>query len=273
MENKVYTIKDLNEGKCAVKNDGTLKQLRKILSLAFPNDITTKGIGKIYYAASLNSGSWSYTDNQFFELPIQSVITFIDGLTMGIKPQINVGDEVKIVNNSQNGHKIGTIGTVLKLTENKSVKYGFTALIQHEKARFLHDFEYLELKSIKNENQTKITRLAISEIYPSLCNEWKSKVDELLKLNQFNVDIPVPLCLVKDAYSQALNTTQASWLKLYFPKPKKLITKSTTKYSAWDGNEYPDLSFRGMTDNRKDIQIDSLYPMIAKVTVEWEVYE
>lgn len=35
-----YTIDDLKNTKCAVINDGTIEELNKVLTLAFPNDTT-----------------------------------------------------------------------------------------------------------------------------------------------------------------------------------------------------------------------------------------
>lgn len=34
----MFTIEDFKNGKCAVKNDGTLRELSEVLKLAFPND-------------------------------------------------------------------------------------------------------------------------------------------------------------------------------------------------------------------------------------------
>lgn len=47
---KKYTIKDLAQGKCAVINDGTLEDLKRVLKLAFPdhNRIPT-GTSTYYY--------------------------------------------------------------------------------------------------------------------------------------------------------------------------------------------------------------------------------
>lgn len=51
MENKNYTIKDLQEGKCCVSNDGTLEELRKALRYAFPLDKNTIIGGREFYMA------------------------------------------------------------------------------------------------------------------------------------------------------------------------------------------------------------------------------
>jgi hypothetical protein len=58
----MFTIKDLSEGKCAVINDGTLEELKEVLKLAFPNDIS-KGGGdgscQWYTASTMFKGQWS----------------------------------------------------------------------------------------------------------------------------------------------------------------------------------------------------------------------
>lgn len=70
----MYTIKDLSEGRCAVKNDGTLEELRKVLKKAFPKDLTyTKGISDFYYRYSAISSC----GNDFTYLPFQSVKDFL----------------------------------------------------------------------------------------------------------------------------------------------------------------------------------------------------
>ena len=72
----IYTIKDLSEGKCAVKNDGTLEELREVLKLAFPKDsFILSGGGTYYYPHEYNPGRW--VGNNFTNLPKQSVKQFL----------------------------------------------------------------------------------------------------------------------------------------------------------------------------------------------------
>ena len=68
-------IKQLREGTIAVKNDGTVYELNKVLKYAFPNDaLVSSGFTK-YYFASEDKNSWSlyYTTN----LPSHSVKEFL----------------------------------------------------------------------------------------------------------------------------------------------------------------------------------------------------
>ena len=72
-----FTIKDLAEGKCAVKNDGTVEELNKVLRAAFPKDVQSSG-DWIYYAKHYYSNRWeSFTR---IEIPVQSVKEFLEEL-------------------------------------------------------------------------------------------------------------------------------------------------------------------------------------------------
>ena len=74
-----FTIKDLAEGKCAVKNDGTVEELNKVLRAAFPKDVQSSG-DWIYYARHYYSNRWeSFTR---IEIPVQSVKDFLEELEL-----------------------------------------------------------------------------------------------------------------------------------------------------------------------------------------------
>jgi hypothetical protein len=73
-----YTIQDLANGNCAVINDGTLKELKKVLSLAFPTDEDSeiiKGTYKFYHKSKLEIQYWTCDDST--DLPTQSVKYFL----------------------------------------------------------------------------------------------------------------------------------------------------------------------------------------------------
>mgnify|MGYP006431339535 CR=1 FL=1 len=74
----MYTIQDLREGRVAVKNDGTLQELQKVLRKAFPEDNTNiHGDSITYYKCNLFEKNWkpsSYITNL---LPVQSVKDFL----------------------------------------------------------------------------------------------------------------------------------------------------------------------------------------------------
>ena len=74
-----FTIKDLAEGRCAVKNDGTVEELNKVLRAAFPKDVQSSG-DWIYYAKHYYSNRWeSFTR---IEIPVQSVKDFLEELEL-----------------------------------------------------------------------------------------------------------------------------------------------------------------------------------------------
>lgn len=68
----MFTIEDLKQGKCAVINDGTLKELREVLRLAFSGTSDTDGLYKFYYAFG---NDWDCNDKT--NLPTQSVKDFL----------------------------------------------------------------------------------------------------------------------------------------------------------------------------------------------------
>ena len=68
-------IKQLREGTIALKNDGTLDELNKVLKYAFPNEPSeSKGIAN-YYFAGLNKDYWTLEDTT--NLPTCSVKEFL----------------------------------------------------------------------------------------------------------------------------------------------------------------------------------------------------
>lgn len=69
-----FTIKDLAEGRCAVKNDGTVEELNKVLKAAFPvKNQPAIGSSDIYF--KINGGFW--TSGCDTKLPVQSVKDFL----------------------------------------------------------------------------------------------------------------------------------------------------------------------------------------------------
>ena len=103
----MYTIKDVSKGKCAVENDGTLKELREVLKLAFPKKVRmgrkSQGLGRAwgefkYYLKNENFiDDWYPGDST--SLPVQSVKDFLVPET---KPKFKVGDKVRCVDDGTN---------------------------------------------------------------------------------------------------------------------------------------------------------------------------
>lgn len=72
----MFTIEDLRNGKCAVKNDGTLEELEQVLKLAFPKDIACiAGAYNLYIMHHNNKKFWFGVDQT--DLPTQSVKEFL----------------------------------------------------------------------------------------------------------------------------------------------------------------------------------------------------
>ena len=83
-------IKQLREGTIAVKNDGTIDELNKVLKYAFPNEPSeSKGIRKYYFATS-NKYYWTLNDTT--DLPSHSVKEFL-------KPENEYPKVMKVSNN------------------------------------------------------------------------------------------------------------------------------------------------------------------------------
>lgn len=77
---KRFTIKDLSDGKCAVINDGTVDEIRKVLKKAFPDDDTPiQGLAPFYFVLTNDKGiircGWWCQDLEP-NLPVQSVKHF-----------------------------------------------------------------------------------------------------------------------------------------------------------------------------------------------------
>ena len=68
-------IKQLREGTIALKNDGTLDELNKVLKYAFPNDVSVSKSFTKYYFVSKDKNYWSLFDTT--DLPSHSVKDFI----------------------------------------------------------------------------------------------------------------------------------------------------------------------------------------------------
>ena len=68
-------IKQLREGTIALKNDGTLEELEKVLQYAFPNDLYSSGKFPYYQAYGFHNRQW-YPELET-NLPSHSVKEFL----------------------------------------------------------------------------------------------------------------------------------------------------------------------------------------------------
>ena len=75
VEEGLFTIDDLRDGKCAISNDSHLYILHSVLRPAFPKDNTIIGGWYKYYFAG-DEGNWDCSDTT--SLPTQSAIKFFN---------------------------------------------------------------------------------------------------------------------------------------------------------------------------------------------------
>lgn len=68
-------IEKLRNGELSVKNDGALEELNRVLSEAFPNDITSSGTKILYHRDRTDHESW-YFDEEV-TLPVKSIKEFL----------------------------------------------------------------------------------------------------------------------------------------------------------------------------------------------------
>lgn len=74
-----YTIEDLREGRCAVKNDYTPKSIKKVLGLAFPlcRTLIPVNMPRYFYMDKTRTDYWEYSVTNRNNLPTQSVKDFL----------------------------------------------------------------------------------------------------------------------------------------------------------------------------------------------------
>lgn len=122
---KKYSIEDLRNGIVAVKNDGTLEELRKVLALAFPEDCSLlQGSASYYQTHDSHKHLWVATFST--NLPIQSVKDFLND-------EFKYGDIVKIPTSDILEY------TFISLHPYKPTK----AIIVNEWAPFIYDIDKL----------------------------------------------------------------------------------------------------------------------------------
>ena len=77
IEEELFTIDDLRNGRCAIIHDYSIKVLRDILAFAFPNDLSsTGGSTNYYFAIKDNNELWGCST--ITDLPTQSAIKFFN---------------------------------------------------------------------------------------------------------------------------------------------------------------------------------------------------
>ena len=78
VEERLFTIDDLREGRCAIYNDtDSVDELQAILDYAFPEDSSISGgYYNYYFAFTSYQERWNCADS--IDLPIQSAIKFFN---------------------------------------------------------------------------------------------------------------------------------------------------------------------------------------------------
>ena len=88
---KKYTIEDLSNGICAVINDGTLDELKGVLTLAFPQSKQVLGGTFLFYFKSIHY-SFEWSCENYTDLPKQGVKCFLEAEIikppLGLRPRL-----------------------------------------------------------------------------------------------------------------------------------------------------------------------------------------
>jgi hypothetical protein len=125
---KKYTIEDLAQGRCAVINDGSLEQLREVLSNAFDWDIKYSVAKSVtyYFKHPMYDKSWQCSNGT--NLPTQSVKDFLVEENEPFQYEYKWYDVREVLPDERfDGKMIGTI-----LYGNKNKVYGYLWFNQTE---------------------------------------------------------------------------------------------------------------------------------------------
>lgn len=151
----MFTIEDLSKGRCAVINDGTLEQLREVLSLAFPKDGSpVRGEYKFYSIDSSNSNEWYPVDA--ISLPTQSVKDFV-------YKELKRGDLVWVSDTDPNERDL----QLILLTKVDGAKHPFICVEQGDESLF-HDGLTFETTKYKYATKVEEICMTVEEIEKAL---------------------------------------------------------------------------------------------------------
>lgn len=151
----MFTIEDLSLGKCAVINDGTLEELRKVLGLAFPNDKTrVHGEYKFYSIDTSNSNEWHPSEST--SLPTQSVKDFLN-------TELKRGDLVWVSDKDPDERDL----QLILLTKVDGAKHSFICVEQGDESLF-HDGLTFETTKYKYATKVEEVCMTVEEIEKAL---------------------------------------------------------------------------------------------------------
>lgn len=187
---------------------------------------------------------------------------------LNVKRELKVGDKVRVVSipdgfiTDRLIKRIGKVGVVT------DVFYGSVLILDDNKWEVNFMPKNLELITEANPVKTQtVTRKALAEIYPNVCEEWQKRIDAVLLTNKFGDDFEVSLELASLAYNDIDSDIQRGWLNKHLPKPKKMVTKEVVQYGNMDalGNvtvystEETALYYAGFTKLPKAIKLTGTY--------------
>lgn len=106
----IYTISDLQAGRVAVVNDGTVEQLTEVLKTVFGKEQTPMGIHRYYFASDMK-GFWGCSD-EAPDLPTQSAPLF--SLREEPQERVEISWE-SVFDNAQSMHMVEFINNMREL--------------------------------------------------------------------------------------------------------------------------------------------------------------
>ena len=152
-------IKQLREGTIAVKNDGTIDELNKVLKYAFPNDASvSKGFAK-YYFVSQDKNYWSLYETT--NLPSHSVKEFLKSESEYPKVMKVSDKPIKTLEDFENAKT----RVVFMEKNNKFIAWGVaTTLEEAEYETDVFTWNYAVDLNWKPEEETKPLKLTMEQI-------------------------------------------------------------------------------------------------------------
>ena len=192
-------IKQLAEGKCAVKNDGTFEELRQVLTEAFPNDKTICDCNVFIYE---NNGINQWIGKLLTLSPSYSVKEFLKEETM--EKKIKVGTTFYHKSEKDLIYTISKIdGNNVEVSWNRlSTTYPLDSVLYNIK-----DGTWI----ITTEEKTMEKKIIG---YKLIKPEYKNAINNILKMPQFEIDI-----LTVDGHKTCISDLkEAGVLDLWFDK-------------------------------------------------------
>ena len=152
-------IKQLREGTIAVKNDGTVDELNKVLRYAFPCERSSStGISK-YYFAGLNKDYWTLEDTT--DLPSHSVKEFL-------KPESEYPKVMKVsgfpINTKKEFEKANTRVVFMEKRNRFLAWHNSSTLEQAENETRVFVWNYAVELDWQPEEETKPLKLTMEQI-------------------------------------------------------------------------------------------------------------